>query len=362
MLRKWLQRITLTDVVVWGIGIAIAIAVVWGSLITLGLSPASPYEFPGKYTWTQWADLIIRGLALGGIYALIALGYTLVYGILRMINFAHSEVFMSGPFTAAFVAIALASSGFLNRYPLPSLLLITLVSAVVSMTIAVLLERIAYRPLRTAPRLVPLITAIGASYFLQYTFRGLYGSGVTAYPTFAALEGAWTLGPLQIGKTQVVIIVSALLMMLLLYYITQRTKMGKAMRAVSEDKEVAALMGVDVDRVIVATFAIGGASAGVAGVLYALMFPVVNFYMGFYPGIKAFTAAVLGGIGNVPGAWLGAMILGLLESIGPNLFLDGLGIPAPYQLKDAIAFIILVFILIFRPTGILGERITQAKV
>jgi branched-chain amino acid transport system permease protein len=166
---------------------------------------------------------------------------------------------------------------------------------------------------------------------------------------------------LRVFKTDVVIIVSALVMMLVLYAIVQKTKMGKAMRAVSEDKEVATLMGIDVDRVIVVTFALGGAAAGVAGVLYALAFPIVNFYMGFFPSIKAFTAAVLGGIGNVPGAFLGAMVLGVVESVGPNLFLDGLGIPSPNQLKDLLAFVILVFILIFRPTGILGERLTQTK-
>ncbi len=150
-------------------------------------------------------------------------------------------------------------------------------------------------------------------------------------------------------------------MMVILYSIVQWTKIGKAMRAVSEDKEAAELMGINVDRIIVFTFALGGASAGIAGILYTILFPVVNFYMGFFPGIKAFTAAVLGGIGNVPGAFLGSIILGLLESVGPNLFLTGLGIPSPSQLKDAIAFIVLVLILIFRPTGILGERIAQDK-
>ena len=137
--------------------------------------------------------------------------------------------------------------------------------------------------------------------------------------------------------------------------------MGKAMRAVSEDKEVAALMGINVDRTIALTFALGGASAGAAGILYALLFPVVNFFMGFFPGLKAFTAAVLGGIGNVAGAFIGAVIIGMIESVGPNLFFDGLGVPTPAQMKDAIAFAILVFILIFRPTGILGERIAQTK-
>jgi branched-chain amino acid transport system permease protein len=155
--------------------------------------------------------------------------------------------------------------------------------------------------------------------------------------------------------------VGAIIMMVILYSIVQYTKLGKAMRSVSEDKEVAALMGINVDRVIASTFALGGASAGIAGILYLLLFPVAHFFMGFFPGLKAFTAAVLGGIGNVPGAFLGAMMLGLLESIGPSLFLDGLGVPAASQLKDAIAFTILVFILIFRPSGILGERLTQTK-
>jgi branched-chain amino acid transport system permease protein len=352
MLRNLRQRITFTDLVVWGIGLAIAVAVVWGSAATL---------IRGQYTWINWFDLAISGLALGSIYAIIALGYTMVYGVLRMINFAHSEVFMSGPFTAVFLAEALDQSGFLDRSPIVSLFLITLVSAGVSCGIALLLERIAYRPLRGAPRLIPLITAIGASFFLQYTFRGLYGSGIRAYPSFAILSGFITIGPVRIFKNQLAVIVGGFLLMLLLYAVVRRTKIGKAMQAVSEDREVAALMGIDVDRAIVFTFALGGASAGIAGIMYALMFPIVNFFMGFYPSLKAFTAAVLGGIGNVPGAFLGSILLGLVESVGPNLFLDGLGIPAPYQLKDMIAFVILVFILIVRPTGILGERLAAAK-
>jgi branched-chain amino acid transport system permease protein len=350
MLRTFRQRITPTDVIIWLIGLLIAVVVVYGSYVTLA---------SGKYSLENWLDLTVSGLAIGGVYALIALGYTLVYGILRMINFAHSEVFMSGPFTAVFLADALNRAGFLNRHPVLSLIMILMLSMFVSMVIALLLERIAYRPLRNAPRLVPLITAIGASFFLQYTFKGLYGSGIKAYPDIAILAGDITFGPLRIMKTQLVVFTGALVMMLLLFAIVQLTKVGKAMRAVSEDKEVAALMGIDVDRIIVITFALGGASAGAAGILYAILFPVVNFFMGFFPGLKAFTAAVLGGIGSVPGAFVGALVLGLLENLGPNLFLDGLGIPAPYQLKDAIAFAILVFILIFRPTGILGERVSQ---
>ncbi len=352
MLRNWRQRVTITDIVVWAIGIILAIGALYGTIVTLRAQ---------IYSGTTWISLAITGLALGGVYALIALGYTLVYGILKMINFAHGEVFMSGPFTAVFLAIYLDNTGFLNTYPIISIILITILSALVATTIAVLLERIAYKPLRGAPRLVPLITAIGASFFLQYTFRGLYGSGLKAYPEIDILQGSWQVGDVRIIKTQAVAIIAAVIMMLVIYAISQFTRVGKAMRAVSEDKEVSALMGIDVDRTIMNTFALGGAAAGIAGILYVLLFPVVNFFMGFIPGLKAFTAAVLGGIGNPVGAFLGAMVLGLIESIGPSLFLTGLGIPAPYQLKDALAFIILVLILIFRPTGILGERISRTK-
>jgi branched-chain amino acid transport system permease protein len=352
MLRTWRQRLTITDIFIWVIGLTIAGVAIWGTISTLQ---------QGQYSARVWLDLSIKGLALGGVYALIAMGYTMVYGILKMINFAHSEVFMSGPFTAVFVAQALAKSGFLDRQPVIGLAVISLVSMGVPTLIAILLERICYRPLRKAPRLVPLITAIGASFFLLYVFRGLYGSGSFGYPAIKALQQSWTFAGIQIYKTQVAVIIGAVVMMLVLFGIVQWTKIGKAMRAVSEDKEAAELMGINVDRIIVFTFGLGGASAGAAGVLYVLLFPVVNFYMGFFPGIKAFTAAVLGGIGNVPGAFLGAIILGLLESVGPNLFLTGLGVPSPSQLKDAIAFIVLVLILIFRPTGILGERISKDK-
>jgi branched-chain amino acid transport system permease protein len=239
--------------------------------------------------------------------------------------------------------------------------MVTVLAMLVSMGVAILLERIAYRPLRNAPRLVPLITAIGASFFLQYTFRGMFGGGFQAYPTLQSLKGTTNFLGVNVSYSSIVVIAGALLMVVVLYYIVQRTKIGKAMRAVSEDREASELMGIDVDRVIVFTFALGGASAGFAGILYVLLFPIAWFFMGFIPSLKAFTAAVLGGIGNVAGAFVGAMILGLLESVGPNLFLDGLGIPNAPQLKDAIAFVILVFILIFRPSGILGEAITETK-
>lgn len=352
MLKRWRERITPTDVIMWLIGGAILFIIIWGSAATLSAK---------TYTIHHWFDFIIFGLAQGSIYALIAMGYTMVYGVLRMINFAHSEVFMSGPYTAYYVAAAFYSSGLLDRQPILCLIIIFGVAMITSSGIAFLLERVAYRPLRMAPRLIPLITAIGASFFLQYVFRGLFGSGFQAYPVIKILEGEWTFGEFRVLKFQVIVILAAALLLAALYSFIQQTKVGKAIRAVSEDKEIAYLMGIDVDRMISTTFVIGGMAAGAAGVLYALMFKQVHFFMGFIPGIKAFTAAVLGGIGNIPGAMLGGIFLGLIESIGPSLFLDGLGIIAPYQLKDAIAFTMLVLVLIFRPTGILGERLAVKK-
>jgi branched-chain amino acid transport system permease protein len=280
---------------------------------------------------------------------------------LRMINFAHGEVFMAGAYTGFYVAKPLYDSGFLGNYPIVGLLLVAVVCMGTSIAVAYLLERICYRPLRNAPRLVPLITAIGASLFLQYTFSGLYGTGVQTYPDIPILQGEWQIGGIGILKTQAVVITSAVVLMVALYLFVQYTKTGKAMRAVSEDKETAALMGINVDATIVRTFIIGAALAGAAGLLYALLNKQVNFYMGFQPGLKSFTSAVLGGIGNIPGAMLGGIVLGLIESLGPSLFLEGWNIPAPYQLKDAIAFTMLVLILIFRPTGILGERLSKKK-
>lgn len=315
-----------------------------------------------RYTTAQWATLVFAGLAQGSIYALIALGYTLVYGILLMINFAHGEIYMAGALTSVFLADYLAVTGFLGKYPLLSILLLILLSASVSMAIALLLERIAYRPLRGAPRLVPLITAIGASFALQYTFRGLYGAEFRAYPEIQSLRIKVNVFGFDVPLVQLVVLFAAIFLMLALYLWVERTKMGKAMRAVSEDKDVARLMGIDIDKVIVTTFAVGGALAGAAGVFNGLFRPQgIYFYMGFFPGLKAFTAAVLGGIGNVPGAMIGGLFMGLIESIGPNLIIEGLGIPSANQLKDAFGFTMLVLILIIRPQGIFGERLAEKK-
>ncbi len=347
-------------------GEQLATAMRWLTAIAVvGVLIYGPFQIlsSGKYGAENWIAFVIFGLSQGSLYALIALGYTLVYGILRMINFAHGEVFMSGAYIGFFAADALNRSGRLDSVggALFGLVIITLVAVAGSTTIAVLLERIAYRPLRRAPRLVPLITAIGASLFLQYTFSGLFGSGLRTYPTIDLLKGSFKLGSVPILKVHVLVFVAAVGLMTLLYLFVQRTRAGRAMRAVSEDKDTAALMGINVDGVIVQTFMLGGALAGVAGVLHALIYGQVVFNMGFQPGLKAFTAAVLGGIGNVPGAMLGGLFLGVVESLGPALFLEGLGIPAPHQLKDAIAFSLLVLVLVFRPTGILGERVAEKR-
>ncbi len=352
-MRQRFENIDYLDVVLWLFRVVLVVGIIWGSVATLR---------GGKYGVETWVNFLFFGLAQGGLYALIALGYTLVYGVLLMINFAHGEFFMSGIFTATvFVAIPMSASGFTDRHPLWALLAISVVTMVVSIGIAVLTERVAYRPLRRAPRLVPLITAIGASFFWQYFFRGLYGSGITAFPDVALLKGSWFIGGVQVLKVQVIVFVISILLLIGLYIFVMKTKTGKAMRAVSEDKDSAALMGIDVDRVIVITFAVGAALAGAAGVLYALMYRQVHFFMGFFPGLKAFTAAVLGGIGSVPGAALGGLLLGIFESVGPNLFLEGLGIDSPYQLKDVIAFTMLVLILLIRPQGIMGEPLAEKK-
>jgi branched-chain amino acid transport system permease protein len=344
---------SVTNILLWLIRIGVIAVVIIGSVNTLS---------SGKYTLDNWVSLVLAGLAQGSIYALIALGYSMVYGILFMINFAHGEVFMAGAFTAYFLARAQAESGFLAAQPVLAVLSWFLAAGLVAMVIAVLLERLAYRPLRNAPRLVPLITAIGASFFLQYTFRGFYGSGFNSFPEVFKPGQTMNILGLNVPTAQIVVFVAALVMMGALYLFVEYTKTGKSMRAVSEDKEIASLMGIEVDRVIVITFAIGGLLAGAAGIMRALYQPQgVSAFMGFLPGLKAFTAAVLGGIGNIPGAMLGGLFLGVFESIGPNLILEGVGIPGANQLRDAIAIVLLVLVLIFRPQGILGEKLSGEK-
>lgn len=321
----------------------------------------------GPDTWLRFA---ISGLIIGAVYALIAIGYTLVYGILFMINFAHGEVMMMGAFSGFFVFEALRAwtvdpageLSFLNAHPYVSIVLAFLGGMTVSTIAGVYLERIAYRPLRGSPRLVPLISAIGASIFLQNAAQLMFSPKRRTYPNPDVLtrgEG-WKLtidgSEVIVTYTGVFTVVLSILLMLGLYLLVQRTRLGRAMRAVAEDKQTAALMGIDVDAVIGSTFAISGALAGAAGVMWGIHNGIIYHYVGFIPGLKAFTAAVLGGIGNIPGAMLGGMFLGLVESLGPA----ALGID--FQLKDVLAFSILVLVLIFRPSGILGEVLTEEKI
>jgi branched-chain amino acid transport system permease protein len=352
-MRQRLAEIDYIGIFLWIIRAAILLLVVWGTYNAIRENP---------YSTSQWTDFVVFGISQGSMYALIAIGYTLVYGVLFMINFAHGEFFMSGVMTATvFVAIPMSESGMLDQHPILGLIVIAILSMIVSVAVALLTERIAYRPLRKAPRLVPLITAIGASFFWQYFFRGLFGSKVIAFPLINILSGTVEIFGASIQKTYLVVIGVTVVMLVGLNFFIMRTKVGKAIRAVAEDKDVAALMGIDVDRTVSITFATGASMAGVAGVLFAIVFRQVHFFMGFIPGIKAFTAAVLGGIGSIPGAAIGGLFLGMFESVGPALFLEGLGIPAPHQLKDVIAFTMLVFVLIFRPQGILGERLAEQK-
>ncbi|MBN1977409.1 MAG: branched-chain amino acid ABC transporter permease [Anaerolineae bacterium] len=315
----------------------------------------------GGDTWVRFA---ISGIILGGVYAVIALGYTLIYGILFMINFAHGDVMMVGAFAGYFTLEAFTGAGLLDKGVLWSVIVVLVAFAVgmlVAMVVAVVLERVAYRPLRKAPRLVPLISAIGASIFLENAAQLMFGTARHDYsnPQIVARNIGWNImvsgKPVLITYTGVLTFVLSILLMVGLFVLVQRTKMGKAMRAVAEDKDIAALMGIDVDRVIVNTFAISGLLAGAAGVMWGLHMGLIYHYVGFIPGLKAFTAAVLGGIGNIPGAMLGGLTLGILEAIGPAL----LGMP--YQLKDVVAFSILVLVLIFRPTGLLGEVLSEKK-
>jgi branched-chain amino acid transport system permease protein len=346
-----LQRLPVRRLIQVILAILILAFVAVGSYRTLTLPPED------RYSASTWKAFVISGVALGGIYALVALGYTLVYGVLRMINFAHGEVFMMGCFASFFFASAYARSGFLNSNPFVAMAIIFAVAMLTSCGIAMLLERVAYRPLRSAPRLVPLITAVGASLFLQNTALGFFGPETEAYPVPDILGGdkTWTTFGITMARIQVVVIVTAVLAVIGLTLFIARTRVGKSIRAVAEDREIASLMGIDVDRAILTTFALGGLLAGIAAVQYGMTFGQVNFHIGFSLGIAAFTASVLGGIGSIRGAALGGLILGLLYSVGPALLFTGFHIPAPFQLQDVITFSVLVLVLIFRPGGILGS-------
>ena len=350
---RW-AHLTWVDAFLWVIRVLAIVIISWGIIGSIvdaanGIGPSA----------ANWRDLVVAGLAQGAMYGLIALGYSMVYGVLGFINFAHGEVFMSGAMVGFFVSDKLFDAGLWVDNFVIAFAIVLIASILTSTLVAVIVERVAYRPLRGSPRLIPLITSIGISFFLQYAFFGLFGPAVKNYPQLPEwlTKKRDIFGLLQIEGTKIVVLVVATTAMVALYQFVERTKTGRAMRAVAEDKEIAALMGIDVDRIVVTTFAVGGAMAGVAGILWAMLFRGVSFITGFLPGIKAFTAAVLGGIGNMAGAMTGGVVLGLFEGVGPQLILGGLGISGVAQLKDVVAFTALVLVLIFRPTGLLGERL-----
>lgn len=351
-LADWLRRATAVE---WFLlALRIVVVAVVGSGFVAGL--VHP-----RYGRSEWFSFLAFGLTIGAIYALIALGYTMVYGILRMVNFAHGDVFMFGAYAGCFTLIACNRNGLLAADPALCFVLALAACIVVSGAIAILAERIAYRPFRRGRTLAPLISTLGFSFVLEYSARGMFGAQNKAFPSIPLIDGELVVAGFSLPRSQVVVVLAALLTMMALTLIVMRTKIGTAMRAVAEDKDAATLMGIDVDRVIVFTFALGGAMAGVAGLLYGLVFKQISFFMGFFLGVKGFGAAILGGIGNIPGAMLGGFALGLVESLGPALFLEGLGVTAPYQLRDAIAYTMLVMVLIFRPRGLLGERLSAAR-
>lgn len=346
-----------------------AIGIIVGAFLVWRLFQVIVIEH--DFNAATWVRFGLSGLILGGMYALIAIGYTLVYGIMFMINFVHGEVMMLGAFAGFFALEAMRfipapspqnpDLNFLNAYPVIAIILAFASGIFVSAVSGYFIEKIAYRPLRKAPRLILLITAIGASTFLQNLAMLLFGPQRknVINPDILDRNAGWTLtisgSPVLISYTGVFSLVLSAVLMIGLYVLVQRTKLGRAMRAVAQDRNTASLMGVDVDDVISKTFIISGVLAGAAGVMWDIHMGLVNHYTGFLPGIKAFTAAVMGGIGNIPGAMLGGIFLGLLESVGPA----ALGID--FQLKDVIAFSILVLVLIVRPSGILGEKLSEEK-
>jgi branched-chain amino acid transport system permease protein len=312
----------------------------------------------------QFGQNTVDGLRVGAIYALIALGYTMVYGVLRLINFAHSEIFMIGTFASLVTLTAIAPTAPLGGIAMIGvMLLIVLISAAVSGGAAMLLELIAYRPLRKkgATRLAALISAIGASLFLQELFglevinwlTGKPGRNQQSAPRFVDRDTVFTIGNANVRTDHLLVIVGAIIVMVVLDQFVSRTKLGRGIRATAQDPEAAVLMGVSIDNIVRVTFLLGGAMAGVAAAFYVMEIENTDYRVGFVLGIKAFTAAVLGGIGNLRGALMGGIVLGLIENWGA-IFLGS-------QWKDVIAFVILVAVLMFRPTGILGESLQRAR-
>jgi len=300
---------------------------------------------------------LINGIVLGSIYALVALGYTMVYGILGLINFAHGEVVMVGAMVALTVIQVLLGAG--SPLPVPLILALGLAAAIaVCMALGFAIERVAYRPLRNSPRLAALITAIGVSILLQNAAMIIWGRQYHSFPALLP-DTPHQIGGAAINDLQILIVLLACAIMGGLLFLVHRTRLGRAMRATSQNPEVAGLMGVDINTVIAVTFVIGSALAAVAGIMVSAYYGIAHYFMGFMLGLKAFTAAVLGGIGNLAGAMLGGLLLGIIESLGAGYIgpLTGGFLGSHYQ--DVFAFLVLILVLVFRPSGLLGERVAE---
>jgi len=298
---------------------------------------------------------IINGLVQGSVYALVALGYTMVYGILGLINFAHGEVVMIGAMLALSALTTLLGFGLPPALALPLSIVLAMLGC---MALGYTIERIAYRPLRHAPRLAPLITAIGVSIVLQNLAMMIWGREYHSFPQLIA-NTPHNFGGAIINDIQIIIFLLALAIMTALMVVVHRTRLGRAMRAVAENQHAAQLMGVDINRVISITFMLGSALAAIAGVMVSANYGLAHYYMGFILGLKAFTAAVLGGIGNLRGAMLGGLLLGLIESLGAGYIGDITGGFLGSNYQDVFAFFVLIAVLVFRPSGLLGERLAE---
>lgn len=312
------------------------------------LAPTHVAEGPNLELFIQQ---VINGLSLGGIYALIALGYTMVYGIVELINFAHGDVYTLGSFFSIAIIGLLDASGQLQGWPLLGVLALTVVGAMLLCGIVgVLLERLAYRRLRNAPRLAPLITAIGASFILENIMQLWKGPSPIPFPNVVP-NATWHFGGIFLQSNEVIVVFAALVLMAILTAFVQNTKLGKAMRATAQDRVAAQLMGININTTIALTFFIGSALAGVGGFVSGVYYGSTWFYNGFEAGLKAFTAAVLGGIGNMAGAMLGGFLIGMIESLTAGFISD--------QWSTVAVFVVLVLVLIFRPSGLLGEVLPE---
>lgn len=297
---------------------------------------------------TEFIQQLINGLSLGSIYALIALGYTMIYGILRFINFAHGDVFMIGAFSGYYLAILFGFSSASGLMSIFLAIVILICSMIICAALGFTIEKLAYKPLRASPKLTILITAIGVSLFLEYTGQLVFGADPKSFPTLVENKPVVTLGGAVIFSNPLVVLITAVTLMFALRLIVMKTKMGTAMRAVSFNPTAASLMGININKIISFTFIIGSSLAAAAGILFGLNYPKIDPLIGILYGLKAFVAAVLGGIGNIAGAALGGMIIGITET-----FVSGY-ISSTY--RDAIAFAILILLLLFKPTGLLGKK------